>query len=378
MACNWVRVVASFTSTTIFGDSNMAPSCLPVQELWDHIIDLLRGSPKDLKTCSLVCRSFVARAQSHTFRQILFHDANRELASRVATVLSASPHIISYVRFLFIGRCDTETVSPLAQVPWSNVDSMTFTNFTVLTPGGVALECVRELVSLPCLRNLSIHGDKWTAEQLFSVFAHCTRGLERINFYNCVPEPSPAPPIPQEVQRPKIRQLSVVHGVEIGGLLRDPACPLDFSALTEVYFAKSMSRSVEALLFCARFTIERIHFCGKDETMHCLDLSLFPALKHIKCIDVGPTFHHLFSTLSSNNAVDTLRIVLFGMDIGVIDLQPVESTIFAVKMAPLRRVEVEVATSPFLVSAREPEMANMVNAGLPRLRDSALLHIRFV
>ncbi|KAJ7481903.1 hypothetical protein FB451DRAFT_1030631, partial [Mycena latifolia] len=77
----------------------LTPS-LPVQELWDYILDYLQDSPEDLESCSLVCQSFVPRAQSHLFREIMLTPMQGMAANRLAAILASSPHLISYIRIL--------------------------------------------------------------------------------------------------------------------------------------------------------------------------------------------------------------------------------------------------------------------------------------
>ncbi|KAJ7105712.1 hypothetical protein C8R44DRAFT_886637 [Mycena epipterygia] len=321
----------------------MSPSCLPA-ELWDHIIDLLDGSPTDFKSCSLVCRSFVARAQSYIFRQIWLHEWN---ATEIAcALLSSLSYIVPSVRFLFIGKCDPETMSMLVQ------------------------------------RRM------WTAEELYRIFAYCTVQVQHIEFRNFRVDPSFAPAPLQGVQRSQIRQLSLLQEVGLGGLLSDPACPLDFSAVTDVHCEGEgcATPAIRVFILRARSTIERLHFRGTDERMKFLDLSHFPALKHIRCDETGPTFHHLLSTLAPTNTVETLHIVLSHR--AGHDLESVENTIVAAKTAALQRVEVEVKPPPILTDEithgptqrliADKEMANRLNAGLPRLRNNGLLHIRVI
>lgn len=117
--------------------------------------------------------------------------------------------------------------------------------------------------------------------------------------------------------------------------------------------------------------------------MKFLDLGLFPALKHIRCDETGGTFHHLLSTLAPTNAVETLHIVLFHR--AGHDLESVENTIVAATTAALQRVEVEVKPAPIVINSEmanrrlvtDDEMADRLAAGLPRLHNSGLLHIRF-
>ncbi|KAJ7800069.1 hypothetical protein B0H13DRAFT_2390635 [Mycena leptocephala] len=90
------------------------PAGLPVQELWDLIIDEIH-SKQDLQSCSLVCRAFVARAQFPLFRLIYIwrttHQQTVTTAIYLASLLAASPYLIPHIRNLTLGVCDADALS---------------------------------------------------------------------------------------------------------------------------------------------------------------------------------------------------------------------------------------------------------------------------
>jgi hypothetical protein len=248
----------------------MAAPGLPIQELWDEVIDSIHDSTVDLKSTSLVCRSFVARAQSHIFRQIALFATKAprttgDVAARLRNLMAFSPHLISHVQVLYLPTADEETLISVADIRWSHVHSVVlgFSRPTLLSPG-IALEKVNVLVGLPTLRILSFQGGVWGGTHLQRIFAHCTARLQRLIFFHCIPVfPSHASPS-QAAQspRPKLSDLSVICSPDIAQILHDPVCALDFSALTKVYCVRSMSIDFEIFLLHYRATITNLHFAG--------------------------------------------------------------------------------------------------------------------
>ncbi|KAJ6548214.1 hypothetical protein DFH09DRAFT_629737 [Mycena vulgaris] len=352
----------------------MLPSSLPVQELWDHIIDQV-VSEADLASFSLVSRSFVSRAQSHIFRAIILGPEQGIAVNRLAGILSSSTHLIQYICFFYLGSCDAELLSPLARLTWSHVHTMTFSHSGEPSQPS-AFEEIHLLVATPSLRNLTIHGEGWQTEQLVQLFAHCTEGLDRINFFGISSTLAPCPSVTiPPAPCPQIHQLSLMYAHTIPDILANPACGLDFSALTRVLCLRSMGPALQSILLQARLTIDSLHFGGTDETIESLDLGVFPALKYIKCDDTGDTLIRMLKSLPPTNVVDRIRLALIGDDVGLVDLRGFETTILAVKMAKLQHAEVEVVHSFSVMD--EEEMAATVKADLPLLHEKGLLFVHF-
>ncbi|KAJ7866018.1 hypothetical protein B0H14DRAFT_3595224 [Mycena olivaceomarginata] len=162
----------------------MLPAILPIQELWDHIIDQLHRSQEDLQSCSLVCRALVARAQSHAFSYI--HIESRVHSNRFTRLLktSSSPHLIPYIHHLHFKNCGGLSISPLDLIPWSNLDTLTLHRHS---SSRIAFYChvleeLQTLVALPSMRRLKFCGRSWHSMELFDIFAHCTTALDDIDF----------------------------------------------------------------------------------------------------------------------------------------------------------------------------------------------------
>ncbi|KAJ7838072.1 hypothetical protein B0H14DRAFT_2790033 [Mycena olivaceomarginata] len=219
----------------------MAVERIP-QEIWDKTIDNLQNSPKTLKFCSLVCRSFVARSQFHIFSTISVHRApnsdcfKRSLQKkwlarliRLVDNIKSSPHLIPYVHTIDVESCDTELLAVLAQVSWSQVRTLSISEIAITEEGPVS-------ESVISLLELEFGVLNWCSVNFVrALFARCSPSLESLSLNNCKLKTSSCLTISAEPVRftlpcPKIRELILRHSPYVVALLHS-ACPLDFSAL---------------------------------------------------------------------------------------------------------------------------------------------------
>ncbi|KAJ6536308.1 hypothetical protein B0H19DRAFT_383923 [Mycena capillaripes] len=245
----------------------MVPSCLPVQELWDHVVDQLQWRKKDLKSCSLVCRALVPRAQSYIFCDIYLSFHSGSNVTRLAHLLASSPHLIAYIRHLSLRECEAGTMNSLDGIPWSRLETLTimrhdmnFTSDRKFADNPPAFEQLYTLVGLPSLRRLNIYGPFWRVPYLFPILDHCTSALERLEFENCNLRASFEPVVTRLAKKPKIRHLRLDQS-SVGEVLMDPAFPLDVSSLTYVQLrCQIMPRSELAVILRSRSSIHTLDF----------------------------------------------------------------------------------------------------------------------
>ncbi|KAJ6473364.1 hypothetical protein C8R47DRAFT_718742 [Mycena vitilis] len=175
-------------------------SLFDVQELVDHCIDCLWGSPSDLKVCALICRRCVYPAQSHLFRQFNAQiggpPAAHEAWDRFRQVLKGSPHLIRHVcRLHIIMGPDERGLSLL----WS-VANFPFTHLWhvhIVHIGNLPMQhalALQQLLSVPTLRQLVLQGDSLGADSseaflAASVFGRCSPAMRylRIQLLGAVP-----------------------------------------------------------------------------------------------------------------------------------------------------------------------------------------------
>ncbi|KAF8212605.1 hypothetical protein K438DRAFT_1167923 [Mycena galopus ATCC 62051] len=377
----------------------MPPAILP-QELWDHIVDQLSQSQQDLRSCSLVCRALVARAQSHAFRGYILIES-RVHGNRFARVLESSPHLIPYIRHLHFKNCGGLSITPLDLIPWSNLDTLTLHRHSSQNIPFYphVLEEMHTLVALPSIRRLKFGGRPWRRTELFSILAHCTTALDDIDFGDCMLSPLSASvaaelPVPH-IHKLKVRRLALDRSM-VGEAIQDSACPLDVSGLTYVQsYLSTMPSSHWALILQSRNTIETLDFShietdenGGDSIY--TDLSLFPSLR---CIMLGefflsepwipvPAHPHaeILRRLPLDNRVKTIcfrlsgHLWIFGseelapvkVEVAARDLRALETVLTRPEMSALARVEVAVDST---------NIADLVRRAMPTLHAQGIISI---
>ena len=73
------------------------------QEMLDLIVDCLRNEPTALRTCCIVSKSWVSRAQMHLFARVEFHPEESPIESWMKTFPDPSDSPAHYTRSLSIG-----------------------------------------------------------------------------------------------------------------------------------------------------------------------------------------------------------------------------------------------------------------------------------
>ncbi|KAJ7852743.1 hypothetical protein B0H13DRAFT_2581539 [Mycena leptocephala] len=376
----------------------MLPACLPVQEMWDHIFDHLQPSKsnqKDLKACSLVCRSFVASAQSHIFREIILeaHHVDDTACDRLANLLTTSPHLIRYTHILDLTKCDKRVLVSINRIPWSHLKTLSL-GHVVYPEVPPAIRELHKLVRLPSLRHLVVRGRAWKTEHLRSIVRFSTPMLERIDLVHCRLEPISSRPLPQTFQKLRIRHLSLYDSESAGELLADLACPVDLSGLTHLYSrVEPLSPALAAVLIRSCSTIHTLHYIAYADRKP-LDLGLFTALRCLKLgelftlepyADIHPCAAAL-ARLRPDNTVAAISLTVFGpgyreywTNVAALarDLRDLDGALVESRMPALQRVEVSVDSS----EAREwiglgsRKMVKLIRAEMPLLHARGILTI---
>lgn len=232
------------------------PNMIP-PELWDRIIDL--APLEDMSSCSLVCASFAARAQSRLFH--MAYIGGRDRAERLVTLLSFSPHLIQRIRTLIVGGCGSDILDLMSSIPWSHLEALVLHHsYGRDTP---ALDQIYSLVGLPSLRTLTLAGGRWQAEHLLAIFDHCTMQLDTIwlvALSGCnLARMTPIPTSSVITSKPRIRRLALTSS-RVAELLMHPACSLDVSTLITVRTGGSMDLHLKNLILKNNSTITALQF----------------------------------------------------------------------------------------------------------------------
>ncbi|KAJ7064324.1 hypothetical protein C8F01DRAFT_1130989 [Mycena amicta] len=392
---------------------------LPIQELCDHIIDLLQDSPNDLKACSLVCRSFVNRAQGHLFRTIQINPPSRhectlwvERIDRFCEILrSGSTHLLDHVRRIYIRISDPRIVARMGAIPWSrSVQSLSLLR---IPSSGVLLSAgVRAMVEIPSLEDLALSFtpspdvDTPARADLKAFFSRCSQAgvLKTLSVVGCSVKGHPASSSRQGIEdvyqgprirgivSPLIRKLKLSTSPALLDIFNSPFFPLDFSQL--VYLQLSELHPRMNAFFrrnCSSVTTLVVQGGRYNDNLPSLDLSAFSALTSIEYMYGWP--NDVIGNLppgSTGNRVSHLCLHTIEMNFGptfVYRWQTFEALVLR-HLPLLARVEIVWQANPDdvggsgllgsgLLSAdseqEKTRIARLVEDVLPRLHERRLL-----
>ncbi|KAJ6566520.1 hypothetical protein B0H19DRAFT_1257728 [Mycena capillaripes] len=353
--------------------TGIAASGLPVQEIWDQIIDYV-ASYKALASSSLVCRSFVVPAQRNLFHEITvvkYPKASPDdlvptiAAKRLPAIIANSPHLLTLVRSLRITRCDKEILTPIAGVAWSHLHTISLEQ-----PEGADLPLIIKIASLPCLRKLQFAGYMW-AKDLHIVLAHCSPALQGLSFYDCYLIHKAVSHDLRNPQRPRITYLDMALVPGLPKLLLDSASLVDFSSLTHFKFGY-FDEDLIKFLRLVRHTIQNLDFVGLDNNVERLDLSEFTALSHVTLRGVGEGFQRGMER-SGASTVRTMCCPLRWMSSGNSARLSLLESILVAKMPLLQRVEMQITA----LNDRD-KISVLVKKQMPQIVGKGILVIGFV
>ncbi|KAF7289772.1 hypothetical protein MIND_01351100 [Mycena indigotica] len=298
----------------------MSLSALPVQELWDRIIDCLHDSPCSLRACALACRAFTSRAQSLIFHTIHApvdpidcgaFEVERidELKARLkrfrtlSSVLLTSPNtgfLISRVQRLDIHTSSPQVIAALAGVPWSNVLTLRLKNIPHLSD---IVKPVQDLVAIPSLQHLelrfapTVYGGYLLTPSSFSTILRAVREeLSSLSLGLCNPYPfSPSSTLNRDLPtvswqgngHARIRTLQLDHSPGIIPLLfalsSGPAPVLDLSYVNTLHLQRSWNPVLHELLQRCGQKVETLHLDAFDDKITTLSFDHFPNLCEVIC-----------------------------------------------------------------------------------------------
>ncbi|KAJ7438656.1 hypothetical protein B0H11DRAFT_2254468 [Mycena galericulata] len=294
--------------------------CLEVQEIWDHVISLLRGRTTDLKNCALVSTSLCGAAQP-----VLFHDIDLDptryiragetwdilpvpsdfdaeasaACRRLGAVVAHSPHLIKHIRRLKIRiRSDPDVIVQLLAMGLTHLRDISFD----ANIHDLVIEPLQNLIGLSSVREVELF-------HRFSpgILSGCIQHLTTLSF-SCVHDFDSklrVPGLGTDLPRPQIGKLTAEASFHVEDWLVGPHCPFDLTRLVDVHVtvfgngvSSKMGTSLRLLLKTARGTIERLQLAAYDLEHTSVDLAQFPLLR---CL-------HIYSEDASSLALATSTI----------------------------------------------------------------------
>ncbi|KAK7017158.1 hypothetical protein R3P38DRAFT_2985716 [Favolaschia claudopus] len=340
---------------------------LSVPELWDSIIDCLTSS-HDYSSTALVCRSFVPRAQQNLFRVVVIEKqplpannrgstdpplSSTAVATRLATLLDGSPHLLSYIQTLEIADSRPECYAILAKIPWSHLETLILRFLFFLQD-----ECfghIKVLARINSLRELHFFrdADPYAFRQILPVSPHLT-SLRLTNQYWPGIQDSGIPALSTS-QRPRIERLSLNACTAVTGFL----CQVfDFGGLRSLELINSLTPDMPHFLSRFGSTVESITLSSRErdgyENTDHWDLGLyFPHLTTIKFLSL-PTvsFIRFIAGLALDNCISSIgftdhAMTLVEKEISATNAKAFEAVALA-QLSVLKVVEVELRTSRYI------------------------------
>ncbi|KAJ6524904.1 hypothetical protein DFH09DRAFT_1189192 [Mycena vulgaris] len=353
----------------------MVGSSMDIQEIWDEILDHVH-SRKDLKSSALVCRAFVSRTQMHLFHSItiLPHLTTPGTAnpSRVVGLLSSSPHLVDYVRDLYMDGCDAEILGRIAQIAWSRLRSITFAQ-SKYWRGTLPLVSIYHLVSLPTLRKISFHFfnfETLTTDPNFlrTLLGNCRAGICDLRFSACYLPDRETPLVQSDSLRPRITSLHFDDTSIPINYLMDA---VDLSCLAHATIGSYSG--LGALLRECKYTIKSLELISGR--LQKLDLGSLPILSHITLRHFSDGVQRVFRDSSRSNIRTICCYVLWKEWTRV--LPTLDSLISVTKMPLLQRVEVQILLVGYHLPFTAEEWRAHAEKLMPTLAERGMLILEF-
>ncbi|KAF7332787.1 hypothetical protein MKEN_00162400 [Mycena kentingensis (nom. inval.)] len=304
----------------------LALELLPVQDLWDLILDHLADSPPALAAAALTHRALTPRAHSLLFATVVvpaeplacdffLNQCMEEIARyltrirRLTSCLLSAPdsyRILSRIHTLDIHSSSPAIIHLLAGVPFTHLRTLRMT----AVPQFRSRELVEDLcalVAVPSLEEVDLRFAlgvwyRFTDAELREVFTALAPGVRTLRLASCHPYGDPTQPVLTPTRahatRPQLRTLALANCAYLP-LLHN----LDFSRLRELRLADSSS--CDALHFLAGTSVEELYVDELDIVIARAALELFPSLTGLVCSKVKDA--ELVAGIAAENRI-SLRI----------------------------------------------------------------------
>ncbi|KAJ7023380.1 hypothetical protein C8F04DRAFT_1134624 [Mycena alexandri] len=303
------------------------PPGFHVQDVWDHIIDFLADSEEALKSCAL------PRKTDHA-------------SGRLSAALSASPHLISFIRILHLSF-RTEILAPMCALGLTHIEEILFEQWgqQLLHP----FEYAQKLVALPSVKRVEI-----------STGLSCLPpGGELTTLARMFRDPSP------QLETLDLPGFSMLFESGIFEFIH-PGCPFDLSHLETVRMHTAGNPAITKILGLYRSTLKHLDYLP----LHAdCDLGQFPSLTHLKLCggadELADIARHILKfNLPKQNCIETLSIRLIDKEDGHIGR--LDATLS--EMPALRKVEIIREIDPWDSPEKdEKEEKDLLQEAFPKL-----------
>ncbi|KAJ7468997.1 hypothetical protein FB451DRAFT_1255479, partial [Mycena latifolia] len=256
---------------------------LHIPEIVDHCVGFL--AQPDLCSCALVSRSWVYLAQSHLFSEIII-EASLSLfdlrAPPLLDVLEASPHLAGYILTLY----NEEPLSPhdylrLGNIPCTRLSSLHIGRYSTLPSEGAV--AIQQLLSLPALVSVVLKCTFETRDQFLRIWKHCSPSIKHLSLISRfdnqtapLVDPGHASTGSRHIMLDSFQTDSIGN---VQWWLNDSRCPLNFSALKALKYAKGPDFVPFGRLSQALKTVEVLTMGSQSA-----DLSAFERLTDLRLL----------------------------------------------------------------------------------------------
>ncbi|KAJ7500641.1 hypothetical protein B0H11DRAFT_1996003, partial [Mycena galericulata] len=311
-----------------------------IQELCGLIVDFLDTSVEDLRSTSVVSRSFRAPSQALLFREVIVVAKRRgPSAERLSRLLESAPHLIPFIRCLGL-PIDSKALGALSGIQFVGLREIELVGGETECP----LTLVQRLIAgIPALRRLSLTSVVRRFEDFRELFDNLPPTLKHLCF-NTVFLTGPVPSGIFKGQKSSIESMQLVNSPALGDWFIHPASPFDVSRLADVYVYGSWSEVICRIIQASRKSIVRLRLEADIIALY-LDLSQFP---HLACIEIMTNeeedlqdVKHLFSGLSPDNTIETIILQISDADRNFDLVKEIDTAIASTLMPVLREVEVK-------------------------------------
>ncbi|KAK7051714.1 hypothetical protein R3P38DRAFT_2857077 [Favolaschia claudopus] len=339
----------------------MPQNPLNVQELREHCIGFLAGSPESLMSCALVARSWVDAAQANLFRAPLLINwrilVDAPTATRFYDAINSSPHLARYVRAIGIqqGWYSTALIENICSISFPRLESLYVVVFNL-----VELEPqLRPIMSLPTLQHLHlvVNNYYFSPSTIVPLLARLPSTCQYLDLRCYQWDPSKIPSKVESASRIKLLYLRLdimpvfyPRATPPQRLQSTSLHPFDLGHLKSLEVQDSCSLVWDSIPPATRSAIEVLHLGISGST--AVDLSTFPNLQLLRLRlpyddrSLAPVLRTL-SSITAHHQIRTIILFVGDSDLEEKECRELDQVLAFLPISPHPMIAFEVPiTSP--------------------------------